>query len=357
MRIVGVEARCAAIPLTANRSLPRADQRSSAAPEALQVLIATVRSDDGAAGCGYAVFPGSNRAVIAFVEDALSPLIVGGDPWQTERLYAQTRKRYPELGSGGSEAMAYAAVDVAMWDLKGKSVGLPVYQLLGAARSAAPTHFAETNCPEWTREQIVDQARVAVNQGISGVHVAVDGRDPIRDAQKLQRVRDELGEEVWFGVDGRQGLNLNTALAFGKFLEEDLDADLYADPVRSNDMEALARISGELGMAVAAGATLGADALPALIRHTRVAVLRVDLGRVGGITPLLPIVGAAQVAHRVVMPIGYPEVAVHLCCGLPGVAAVDYQGWLSRQFTGGPSLTEGALVPADQPGLGIAIRQ
>jgi L-alanine-DL-glutamate epimerase-like enolase superfamily enzyme len=355
MRVAAIDARLLRLPLPARRSLPRADDPGYAEPTELTVLSARLTTADGQDGIGLANVGPSARAAVAIVDEVFAGFIVGSDPCQTARLYAKARQACSAVTSGGVEAVAYAAIDVALWDLKARSAGQPLWQLLGGARDTAAVHLAETAAPGLSADRVVELARSALDGGVGGLLVGVAGRDPVADAQKLQRVRDELGEDAWFGVCGHSGLDLNTALAFGRFLEEELDADLYADPVAGGDLDALRRLAGTLGLPVAAGAALGAEAFAGLVTRGRVAVLRPDLGRVGGITPFLTLAALAEAHHRTVMPIGPPAVLVHLACGLPAVSAIAYDRRMDPLVAGGPALRDGRLVPPNGPGLGCTL--
>src|SRR5262249_29403013 len=131
------------------------------------------------------------------------------------------------------------------------------------------------------------------------------------------------------------------------------DADLFADPCPANDIDAYARLADELEVPVAAGSTLGAAAFPDLVRRTRVGVLQPEIGRVGGITPLLKIIDLAETNHRAVMPVGSMEIAVHLACGRFGVAAVDFDRIGQQLFKNVPTLDDSLLRPQTNAGLGV----
>jgi L-alanine-DL-glutamate epimerase-like enolase superfamily enzyme len=265
------------------------------------------------------------RSAQTIVEELWTPMLIGADPRLTERHYSKAKRICPELVRGGCEAQTFAALDIALWDLKSQAADVPLHQLLGGARDAAPVYVADTMRGDLSADQVVELAKPGLETGCRGVWVGVTGRDPVRDAQKLQRVRDELGEEIWFGVCGHHGLDLNTALAFGRFLEEELDADVYADPCPADDLDAYARLSLELELAVAAGMTLGSAELNSIVTRTRVGVVRADLGRIGGITAMIKLAAAAEAHHRILMPIGNAEVTCQLACGLANIVGVDWK--------------------------------
>jgi L-talarate/galactarate dehydratase len=356
MQVAAVESRLVRVPLPKGRSLPRVGDAAAEEPTEVGLLLASVRTDDGATGLGYAVVPGSGRAEQALLDELFAPIARNADPFSIERIYGKAKQQCTEIILGGAEARAYAALDVALWDLQAHLTNLPLWRLLGGARESTPCHVAATVWPGLSADRVIEIAKPLLAEGIRGLRVGVGSRDPIKDAAKLQHVRDDVGEEVWFGVDGHQGLDLNTALAFGRFLEEEMDADLYSDPCPAADVEAYARLADELEVPVAAGSTLGAAAFPDLVARTRVGVLQPEIGRVGGITPLLKIIDLAELNHRVVIPVGSPEIAVHLACGRSAVVAVDYLNCFSGIFNGLPQLAAGQLSSQSIKGNGLKAR-
>lgn len=324
MQIIQVATRCVPVPGPRTRSLPRADDPGTINPPSLHQLLVEVTSDVGLVGTG-AVEVTLGRSAQTIIEELWTPMLIGADPRLNERHYSRAKQRCPEVLRGGSEAQTFAALDLALWDLKAQAADVPLHQLLGGARDAAPVYVVDTIRADLSADQVVELAKPGLEAGCRGVWVGVTGRDPVRDAQKLQRVRDELGEEMWFGVCGHHGLDLNTALAFGRFLEEELDADVFADPCPADDVDAYVRLSLELELAVAAGTTLGSAQLNELLVRTRVGVVRADLGRVGGITPMIKLAATAEAHHRILMPTGNAAVTCHLACGLSAIAGVDWK--------------------------------
>jgi L-talarate/galactarate dehydratase len=350
MLITGIATRSVRLPQHQRRSLPRTDDPPHAESQTETALIAEIRTDANLSGSGC-ITTRQPRIVQTIIEDLFVPALVGSDPQSTERHFARASQRCPEIARGGSEAAAYAVLDIAMWDLKSQASQLPLFQLLGGCRESTPAYIVESSGPNLSADQVIELAKPLLDQGLKGLWVGVNGRDPIRDANKLQHVRDQLGEEIWLGVCGHHGLDLNTALAFGRFLEEEMDADVYADPCPATDFTAFARLAAELELAVAAGASLGFDHFAELVTQTRVNVLRPDLTRVGGITPLLKIAALAELNHRVVIPMGNMEVTSHVACGLPVMNAIDFDRRMESFRTESWKLANGEIIAGKSPGL------
>jgi L-alanine-DL-glutamate epimerase-like enolase superfamily enzyme len=341
------------VPLPRPRALPNAADADAGTPpaDALSLLLVHLDTDAGERGLGFAYAPAGGRALLALLEDELAPRLAGADPRLHERIYDSLRRALPACG--GLAAAALAAVDLAVWDLKGKAAGLPLWQLLGGARPAAPAYAAATAADWMSGEQVLSAYEPLQARGVKGLHVAVGTRDPESDARKLQHVRDHVGLDDWLGVTARGAYDAGTALAMGRFLEEELDADWFEDPVPADDRVGLARLADKLEVPVAAGGAFDRLSDFAAWAAGSAGVVRPDVLRLGGLTPALQVVAVAAAFARPVVPVLLPEVSVHLACGLAGVRAVDYVGWLEPLWREPPALAGGKLAPPPGAGLGL----
>ncbi len=248
---------------------------------------------------------------------------------------------------------AYSAIDVALWDLKAKSANRPLYKLLGGAREAAPIYGSDTAFLHNSVDEILDASRPYLDQGMMGIKVKV-GLDPEADADRLTQLREAWGEEVWLGVDANQRYDYGTALAMGHFLEEEIGADWFEEPILCDDIEGHARLASKLEIPLAAGETLHSRSeFSAYLQSGSLAVVQPDITRVGGLTAFLRIAALCEQHHRPMSPHLLPEVAVHLACGIPGVISVEYMPWLFPLYVTPPRIEGGQLVPPARPGLGL----
>src|SRR5262245_31284562 len=129
------------VPLPKPRSLSQSDDPAHHWPDTISLLVVQIQSDVGE-GLGFAAEPSNAEAALAFIEKDFAPLVAEANPLLTERVYAQARKSFPEIMRGGVAAHAFAAIDVALWDLKAKAANLPLWQLLGGCRDSAPVQIA-----------------------------------------------------------------------------------------------------------------------------------------------------------------------------------------------------------------------
>ena len=321
------------------------------------LLLVTLDTDAGLSGLGFAYSTqGGGRALRALADDDLAPLVVGEDPLDHERLFAKCGVRLQSIGRRGLVMQAYSAVDLALWDLKGKAAGLPLYKLLGGARDAAPVYGSDTGWLWMKGEEIIEASRPYIEQGVMGVKLKVGNANPEVDAQRVQQVREAFGEDVWLAVDANQRYTYGTALAMGHFFEDEMGIDWFEEPLSCEDVEGHARLADKLEIPIALGETLfAADEFQSYVRHGAADVLQPDVTRLGGLTPTLKVAALAELHHRPLAPHLMPEVAVHLACGRNNVLAGEWMPWFFPAFVEVPALVKGRAVPPDRPGLGLEV--
>jgi L-alanine-DL-glutamate epimerase-like enolase superfamily enzyme len=354
MRITQVETELLRLPLP--RPITTADDPRGAVDHVF-MLIVHIDTDAGHRGLGFAWALQGGRALRAVANDDLTPLMLGENPLDHERLLATVNRRLYTIGRSGLVAQAYSAVDLALWDLKGKAAGLPLYKLLGGVRESAPAYGADL----WlwmSADEIVEAARAYLDQGLMGVKLKVGNPDPEVDADKVTRVREALGEDIWLAVDANQRYDFGTALSMGHFFEEEIGADWFEEPIACDDVEGHARLIDKLEIPIALGESLFTRGeFQDYLERGCVDVLQPDVTHVGGLTQWLKVAALAEAHHKPLAPHLMPEVAVHLACGVPGVRIVEYLPWFFPAFVEVPGIVKGQIVPPKRPGLGLEIRE
>jgi L-alanine-DL-glutamate epimerase-like enolase superfamily enzyme len=354
MRITRVESRLLHVPL----SRPRASPAEAAAGRlnTINVLLVGVDTAEGLQGFGFAyTLQGSGRALYATAVDDLEPLVLGEDALDHERLAAKVYWRLQTIGRRGLVAQAYSAIDLALWDLKAKAASLPLYKLLGGARESTPIYGSDSAWLWMSVEEIVDASRPYLEQGLMGIKVKV-GADPEADADRLTRLREALGDDVWLAVDANERYDYGTALAMGHFYEEEVGCDWFEEPLLCEDVEGHVRLASKLEIPLAAGEMLfGLDEFRAYLERDALSVIQPDVTRLGGLTGWLKVAALAERHHRPLSPHLLPEVGVHLACGLPSVTSVEYMPWTYPLFVNPPVIEKGRLLPPPRPGLGLEI--
>ncbi|HLN30113.1 MAG TPA: mandelate racemase/muconate lactonizing enzyme family protein [Gemmataceae bacterium] len=358
MRITQLESHLLRIPLARPVTAPAGGEQGTRLDRVF-LLIVYVDTDAGHRGLGFAyALHGGGRALKVIIDDDLAPLVVGEDPLDHERLGTKAYWRLQAIGRTGLVAQAYSAIDLALWDLKGKVAGLPLYKLLGGARESAPVYAADVGWLWMSPEEIIEASQPYLEQGMMGVKVRVGNSDPELDAERVTRIREALGEDIWLAVDANQRYDYGTALSMGHFFEEEIGADWFEEPLSCENIEGHARLAQKLEIPIAAGETLfNIGEFAAYLDRDAIDVLQPDVTHLGGLTPWLKVANLAALHHRPLAPHLLPEIAVHLACGLQQVTTVEYMPWLYPAFVDPPAIVKGQIVPPKRAGLGLEISE
>jgi L-alanine-DL-glutamate epimerase-like enolase superfamily enzyme len=324
--------------------------------DAFDSIAVEVISDAGVTGLGFTHAASGSVAVRALIEKDVAPLIIGEDPLRPNQLFSRIQARFRNVGFPGLVSRAYAAIDIALWDLKAKAANLPLYQLLGGSRSSASVYLSDLAAVGQEPGQTLAAAKPLVEAGALGVVVEVGGGDVQIDADRVQQIRDGLGEDAWLGIDVQGRYDLGTALAMAHFYEEDVGIDRYESPLPANDAMGYRRLAERMEVPLALGSTFDdRDDFRRVLETGNVRVLRPDVVRLGGITPFLKVAALAEAYPVTITPYGLPEIGVQLACGLPNVDAVDYVGWLAPLFVEPLRIEKGKLTPSMRPGHGLEL--
>lgn len=354
MQITRISTETKRIPLPGVERIPLTGPKPAVA--AVELIVVHIETDAKLAGLGFTYLNGpGSEAVRSLIDGELSALAVGEDAQEAERLFTKAEARFRSVGFGGLAARGWSAIDIALWDLKAKAAGVPLYKLLGNSKPAAPFFHSDIATVGRTSAEVVKLAKPLVKQGAMGVRVEVGSGDVRADADRVREISDGLGDDASVSVAAEGRFDLGTAEALTHFFE-DIGVDWFEDPIPASDEIGYAKLAGLAEIPLAVGASFDSrERFFRVIRSGVVRTVRPDVCRIGGITPLLKIAAVAEAFQTSVSPVRVPEIGVHLACGLAAVPHVDRVSWFATTFTGGPTIEDGKLVPSAVPGLGLKL--
>ena len=321
-------------------------------------IVIVLISAGGQQGIGYSY---AHKAAALLVLDPLHDVLVGGDPLEIPALWSAMRRSLRNIGCPGVGLMALAAVDHALWDLKGKLLGRAVVDLLGRCRSAVPV-YGSGGFTSYTVQRVQQQLAGWVKQGIAQVKMKV-GAEPVADPQRVRAAREAIGADAGLMVDANGAYTRKQALAMAEEFAGQ-QVSWFEEPLSSSDLEGLRllRDRAPAGMDIAAGEYgWDVDYFRRMLAAGAVDTLQIDSTRCGGFTGF---VRSAAVAQSFGIPVSAhcaPHLHAHVCSALPQVKHVEYfhdhVRIESMFFDGLPQLREGALhVDARRPGLGMELK-
>jgi L-alanine-DL-glutamate epimerase-like enolase superfamily enzyme len=306
-------------------------------------------------------FTYGDAAVAKLIDGKLGPLIVGHDPMDVPAAWSRMVHSIRNLGRAGICAMAIAAVDVALWDLKARLLELPLATLLGAQRDSVPV-YGSGGFTSYSDSQLTEQMRNWAQEGIRMVKMKV-GREPERDQDRVRVVRDAVGDEVEVFVDANGAHQPSQAIAQAHRFA-DLGVTWFEEPVSSDDLAGLrtVRRRAPAGMDITAG-EYGYDLgyFHSMLSAEAVDVLQADASRCMGITGFLQVAPLCDAVCRPLSAHTAPSLHLHPCCALGDVLHIEYfhdhVRIESLLFDGVVRPVDGALHPdLTRPGLGLELK-
>jgi galactonate dehydratase len=316
-------------------------------------LFVKVYTDEGVVGIGEC--SGWPRVIETAVQD-LKALLIGEDPQHIERLWQKMQIAIMGHGMTGTVgAGAMTGIDMALWDIKGKVLGVPVWSLLGGQVRSQVRMYAHASTPETA---LALKARGVTALKCGGVS------DPVR---KIAALREAVGDDIDLMIDlhGPPWLTPADAATLARELEP-YKLLFMEDPIAPDNLDGYRRIRDASNIPLAAGERMTTIfGLRQLIEEELVDVVQPDTGRAGGITQMKKIAAMAE-AHHIMMaphsgslgPVA-EYAALHLLAAIPNTLFLERieDDWEGRAHTALPALTQenGFLKVPDGPGLGVDI--
>jgi L-alanine-DL-glutamate epimerase-like enolase superfamily enzyme len=320
------------------------------------IVILRVQTDGGIEGIGYTFFGAALTRALREAVDALGQLSIGEDPLRTEAVAAKLRAASAGSGPGGILTLALSAIDIALWDIRGKALNLPLWQLIGGSRERVPTYASGALMRTFPLEHLVTAAPRLVEKGFRQMktQLALPGEtSPEREVERIRRVRESVGPDIDLMCDINQRWSVHQAIDIGRRIE---DVHLYwiEDVTAHDDYEGLARVTAALKTPVAGGEYVyGIVPFRHMLEARSVDIVMIDIMRAGGVTQWLKIAGMAEAYNLPVVSHLVPEIHIHLVAAVPNGLTVEYMPWTFKLFEEVPVPERGELALPRKPGLGL----
>lgn len=270
-----------------------------------RAALVRIETEDGRFGLGEASPMQGGLASLTIIANDMAPFLIGKDALDHAVLIDTLFHKCVKLGPEGATTAALAAIDIALWDLKGKLFGQPVYKLLGGAWRQSLSCYASVGSNAWrTVDQTVEVVRRRVEkEKPAAVKIRWDGDrtkldvDIPGDIAKAKAVRKALGDDFVLGFDANNGYSVGGAIRVGRALE-DLGYAWFEEPVQHYHVSAMGEVAQRLDITVSAGEqTYTLQGLKDLI-NAGVRMVQPDIVKMGGITGLMQCAAVAY-AHGV----------------------------------------------------------
>lgn len=330
-------------------------ERDGPGTVAAHFVTLRLRTTDGVEGIGYGGFvprimlPALQAAIVSLTE-----LTIGENPEEVEAI----GRRLLDAGGFGAPAglvtRAVAAIDVALWDIKGKAAGEPLHRLLGGYRSRVPCYASGLLWRNYDAAALAETGARLVEQGHRAMKFRMGAEESDRvEIQRMEALRGAVGPDIQLMVDINQGWSVSRALKVGRAMDR-CGLTWLEDPIDHQDYEGLARLAQALDTPLAAGEYhYGIRPFQHMFQRQSVDIAMIDLLRAGGITPWMKIAHLAEAYNLPVVTHLAPEILAHCLAAIPNGRLVEEMPWSMPLFAEPLQIENGEIVLSDRPGLGL----
>lgn len=329
--------------------------------ETLGFVIVRILTDDGQEGIGITYNEVGGEATAELIRRNMVPKLIGRDPLETEVLWQEFFHYLRGVGRKGMTYCALSAVDIALWDLKGKILGLPVYKLLGGSNTKVPV-YGSGGWTSFSDDELVAEITGMVDRGYTAVKFKVGvsgGTDLRRDAERVRKVREAVGPDVLLMVDANNCFDAARAVQLANRIRE-YDIFFFEEPVFADDIPGLARFRRGTDIPLATGEhEYTKFGVRDLLLNEAADVVQVDGARVGGYTELIKCAALTQTWNVKFAPHAMEHIHLHFAAATPNALFLErlliFEGISDKVFKTPRPPVHGMMEIPDLPGLGLTL--
>jgi L-alanine-DL-glutamate epimerase-like enolase superfamily enzyme len=309
-----------------------------------------LHTNQGIIGRSLSKGPSSTR-------NAMLGKIKGENPFDVERIWDRMYRYNRKPVAKGDYIDVMGSVDIAVWDIIGKALNLPVYRVLGGFRKKIRVYAAGGYYEEGkTIDDLVREMEGYVSEGFRAVKMKVGGASFRVDIDRVKAVREALGPEIDLLIDANNKWNAYDAIRFGRAIEK-FHPYWFEEPVEPDDFAGCAEVRRALDIPIVAGENEYTRwGCRDLVQAGSADILNLDTVKAGGITEYRKIAALASAFHIPVAPHGSPHMAIHLLASLDNALIMETYPGVESQYN--PVLPlyaveDGYVTVPETPGLGI----
>ncbi len=319
-------------------------------------ILVDVYVDSGVVGCSHMLTFDYGRELLRGVVDyELKDVVIGMDASAISSVWEACWNRVEYIGQTGVAAWGIAAIDIALWDLLGKSLNCPVSKLLGARQEQVPI-YGSGGWLTYSMDQLLAEVTSYVQQGFTAVKMKVGSRDVLHDVDRVRAVRKAIGPKIQLMVDANQAWKVIQAVEFSRKVR-DCEIFWFEEPIQKDDHDGYRALATAMEIPVAAGEReYSLQVFRDLLERRALPIVQPDVLRLGGISRCLKLAHLAEAFNAHVASHFYKEIDIHWMAAVSNGLFLEYFPWLDPLLIHPLEVKNGMVRVPDRPGLGIDLK-